>query len=1126
MSDDPRAWNAANVQSVGGGCVIVGDQLRFYFSGRAATNESRTSTGLATLRRDGFASMDANSVAPGILTTRLVKFTGKHLFVNTDVEKGALQAEVLDEQGRPVVPFTTDNSIPFTGASTAHRCQWKGADDLSALGGKLSACVFLGSIHSGANSNNSGGAPSGIQVGFNPDNANVFNNDVFGNVSVFVSGSITADVGQGIDAYNYGVGDIAVMLGFGASITASGTVSGAGKAAYGIGAFNYGPGNISVTTSGGDVITSQSSGINASNQASSIAAGADALVTVSTATGPIHSGTMNNNSGSTPSGITAGFLGGTSSVANLNVNGTVIVNNAANITADAGYGINAYNYGNGDITVNQASGTTVSGVVQGITAHSEAVGATGNVAVNLYNGVTVNATSNAQSAYGVNASTNGKGSISVITNPGDVINSGSIGINAVNLAPIVEASYDSSVVVTAAGTIHSRSAATGTGNQPAGISAGYLGPAPGGVVTTTYPLTDVHGDVVVNSSANITADAGDGIRVFDYGIGDILVNVLGGTITALDVGSSTPGLGNGIAASNYGSGNVRVATAAGTSINSGASGIVAVNKAPSSGPFVVPSTSETSVLAFGTIVSGSVLTGSGDPAAGILAGYNPANADAPDDNVHGNVLVDDYATITAAAGTDGIRGVNYGTGDIAIIVESGAGVTGGRYGVAALGYDGGDVSITNNGLVRATDAGASVFSVIATTTSTGTAVIDNLGHVIGNVSAYNATFTNEVGADWSLNGTSLFTGASTLVNMGLIDSNGVSAISGLLGITNTGTIEVQSGNLTVGGPMTGAGNVAIYGATMELAGASDAHVQFTSTLVGKLVLDDAAHFTGTVTGFGAGDTIDLVGITPASVSVSGHLISYGTGSFELAGNYDPTGFTIASDGGTGTNITWSHQAPVIDTSNLTTVSNPDGTTTVLGVQVTDSDPAVSSETFNLSGTTGAAASGSSITPASDSGSLTHVNSTFTTGVTYNPGATPPLTDKVTLTVTDGFGATDTVNFVFNQAGTGPNVTLQGTSGKDVIFATGSADVLTGGAGQDQFLFKVAASGLVQHTITDFEVGIDKLDVRQFSGITAASIPTAVQTGSDTLITLDSHDALLLKNVLASSVHASDYIVHA
>ena len=65
-------------------------------------------------------------------------------------------------------------------------------------------------------------------------------------------------------------------------------------------------------------------------------------------------------------------------------------------------------------------------------------------------------------------------------------------------------------------------------------------------------------------------------------------------------------------------------------------------------------------------------------------------------------------------GTDGIRGVNYGTGNITIVVEIGANISAGRYGVAALGYNGGNVSITNFGLVT-----GSTYAVNATTTSSG-----------------------------------------------------------------------------------------------------------------------------------------------------------------------------------------------------------------------------------------------------------------------------------------------------------------------------------------------------------------------------------------------------------------------
>jgi Ca2+-binding RTX toxin-like protein len=217
---------------------------------------------------------------------------------------------------------------------------------------------------------------------------------------------------------------------------------------------------------------------------------------------------------------------------------------------------------------------------------------------------------------------------------------------------------------------------------------------------------------------------------------------------------------------------------------------------------------------------------------------------------------------------------------------------------------------------------------------------------------------------------------------------------------------------------------------------------------------------------------------------------------------------------------WNHQAPAILTNNFTTVQNPDGSMTVSGVQVTDSDALASSEPFSLTATTG-----TSVTPSTSSGSLTGINGVLATGVTYHPGVTPPSTDMVTLTVRDNFGATDTENFVFAQAGSGPNITLQGTSGKDVILATNSQDVLTGAAAPDQFVFAPTSSGpSVQHTITDFQVGVDKIDVRQFSNISASALPIETQQGSDTLITLDSHDTLLMKNVAAISLHASDFIV--
>ena len=633
---------------------------------------------------------------------------------------------------------------------------------IAAAAASTVTVVALGTITSGANANNSGSAPSGIQAGFNPGNLGVFNANVAGNVLVDDVGNITAAAGDGINAYNFGVGNVVVDIGTGTTIqapTAANTTS--GKAPYGISALNVGPGSIAVTTSTNDFITSGSSGINAVNEAVAITAAAGALVTVSTATGStITPGNIATNSGAAPSGVSAGFLGGTSLTSNLNVNGTVIVNNGANISATAvagSIGINAFNYGNGDITVNDAAGTTVSGAQYGITAHAESgsgyvngvvsstgntVPGSGNIAINVYNNANINSTS----SYGIFAFSTDFGNISVITSSGDSITSGSVGINAVNEAAIIDLSHNSSIVVTAFGSIHSGSNLTGTSNPPAGISAGYLGPAPNGVITTLFPLTAINGDVVVNNSATINADSGDGIRAFNYGIGDVTVNEFAGTITTH--ASPVNGFGAGISATNNGTGNILVSTTSGTTINSAGSGIAALNKAtdPTSST-IVPSTSEVSVSASGTINSGALLSGSGDPAAGILAGYNSNNADSPDNNVHGNVLIDDYATITALAGTDGIRGINYGTGAVTILAEAGAVISGGRYGIGALAYDGGNVTVTNYANVTATTA-----AIDAQSTSAGTVFIDNYGAITGNVtnagdtnftSSGNTTFHNE-----------------------------------------------------------------------------------------------------------------------------------------------------------------------------------------------------------------------------------------------------------------------------------------------------------------------------------------------------------------------------------------------
>lgn len=139
VSEHHGDWNWANIQSAGGCCLIVGDKLYFYVSGRAGVKGTPgsgvCSTGLATLRRDGFVSMDAGA-GEGMLTTRPLTFGGKHLFVNVAAPQGELRVEALDEGGKSVAPFSVENCQPLRIDATSRKVSWKGADDLSALAGK------------------------------------------------------------------------------------------------------------------------------------------------------------------------------------------------------------------------------------------------------------------------------------------------------------------------------------------------------------------------------------------------------------------------------------------------------------------------------------------------------------------------------------------------------------------------------------------------------------------------------------------------------------------------------------------------------------------------------------------------------------------------------------------------------------------------------------------------------------------------------------------------------------------------------------------------------------------------------------------------------------------------------
>lgn len=135
-------WDRGYNHTITGIFAVLGDKLVFPytgFSGIAADGTKGSyngaSIGLAYLRRDGFASLDAGTTT-GTLTTRPITFSGRYLFINASVTRGTLKTEVQDLSGTPIAPFTLANSLPFKGDSTLAQMLWKGGSDLSKLVGR------------------------------------------------------------------------------------------------------------------------------------------------------------------------------------------------------------------------------------------------------------------------------------------------------------------------------------------------------------------------------------------------------------------------------------------------------------------------------------------------------------------------------------------------------------------------------------------------------------------------------------------------------------------------------------------------------------------------------------------------------------------------------------------------------------------------------------------------------------------------------------------------------------------------------------------------------------------------------------------------------------------------------
>ena len=131
--------------------IIINDRIYFFYAGSNAKHwwtwtgdppkkdpnarEPNRGVGLATLRRDGFVSINA-SEEEGTMPTRPFLFLGATLLLNADASEGPISVEALGADGKPIKGFGLKESIKLTTDDIRHLLAWKGHKDLHQLQGR------------------------------------------------------------------------------------------------------------------------------------------------------------------------------------------------------------------------------------------------------------------------------------------------------------------------------------------------------------------------------------------------------------------------------------------------------------------------------------------------------------------------------------------------------------------------------------------------------------------------------------------------------------------------------------------------------------------------------------------------------------------------------------------------------------------------------------------------------------------------------------------------------------------------------------------------------------------------------------------------------------------------------
>ena len=414
---------------------------------------------------------------------------------------------------------------------------------------------------------------------------------------------------------------------------------------------------------------------------------------------------------------------------------------------------------------------------------------------------------------------------------------------------------------------------------------------------------------------------------------------------------------------------------------------------------------------YGTFASASVLNLGGGTIVGQRDGIDLGQA-APSTLVNAGRIVgnsgDGIAGASALTITNQSGGVISG-GTVGVLLAASstlvaAGTISGAYDAVVFGPGQGNLLAVDPGasfsgtVDGGNTIGATAISTLELASAAGAGTLSGLGTQFIDF----ARTTIDAGARWTLTGSNSIGPGGTLSNAGTLDlTNAI--LTGGAALENNAAIVLDQGTL-IAARIMGTGSVTIgTGGTLEAQGtiASGETIEFAGGGA-YLRLDNPDSVAGSVANFDAGETIDLRGVDPASVSRSLGMLQFSGGAFPLA---IANGVTLqaVSDGASGAMVTLGTSTGGITLTQGATISG------AVSTGITLSNPA-----YNPVYITGTISVASAAALTGDTGTVWTI---------FNAGLVAATGNSSTGIVLDGAGVvTNQASGTISGAGVGVHLT--------------------------------------------------------------------------------------------------------